>query len=780
MRSVSCLGVTRWLQGLLVACTLSTVAAVSIAQADPEALATAVARLEDSTAPLPRSVFMDEAVQLLNRAEAADDAVAAARIELAIARHLRSRGLWEEVEAHGRAAATQARRAGDQRLLARAELAIAGAQVQLESLPQAQELLLDVLARARVNDDAEAQALALLSLSSAAGRARDLETARRYADEGVAIASAADLAEAWLRLLINRIRIVRAQSQPELALADLETALSLAARVSAPDALQSLLLAEIAVREPEDAQARLQAVVADAARRQQPYLQAFALVVAGRSLCERGDTAEGAEQLRAGVALLRELDTLWDLSAALADLGACAHRAGDFAQAYAHAVEARSTALDSLQRRREDVVASLNLRHREHEQAARLTSAELRAEQLALALAQRQRDLAWLLAVACSILLLAAWLGFRLRLRALQARAAAAEQQARVQVLAMTSHEIRNPVQGLRGTLEQLLQQEVDPARRRQLHSAHLAADVIARLASDALDLALIEQGRFTLHRHPCDLDALVRASLALVEATARAKGLGLRYEPAAAPGWAEVDPERFGQVLLNLVGNAVHYSGSGEVLLRARIDLLARLWTLEVCDRGPGVADAELERIFEPGFRGSASSGAGGSGLGLAIARRLVEAHGGRLWARPGQAEGAVFVLELPCSDAASEPQADGLPLAGRRVLLVDDDEFSRLGIRSLLEVAGAQVRELADAVTLDEGLRSFVPDILLCDRHLGGSDGGAIAASVRARRTGSLPQVLLVSGSGGPSGVDGLRVLPKPFSIEQLMQALAAESRA
>lgn len=751
---------------LLVACVGL---ALSQAQASLDAEVQAL-----ESAPTPKTEFMETAAALLARAEAGGDLRAAARVELAVTRHLRNRGLWDVMEAHARAAADYAGRAGDQSLLRRAELAIAGSLVQRDQLPEAQQRLLSVLERARADADVEAEANALLVLSSAAGRGGDMPAARAWADEGIAVASAADLPETWLRLLINRTRIARVQKQAEIAEADLAKGLELAPRVSAPDVLQSLMLAEIAIRQPDDAGARLEAVAQDAADRQQPYLQGFALVFAGRTHCTTDAPGHGLELLRRGAELMRGLDAVWDLSAALMDLAACQRANDDLAGAYDSALEARSTAIAAFERRRADVIASMNLQHRNFEQRERLARSEIEAEKLSRELAQGQRNLGWLLAIASFALMLAAWLGFRLRLRAAEVRAAQAGQRARVEVLGITSHEIRNPVQGLLGTLDRLRRDETDPQRRLQLDSAQAAADLIARVAGDALDLALIEQGRFSLRRRRCDPDALVRASLTLVEPEARSRGIELRYVGGPACS-VQVDPDRFRQVLLNLLGNALRYTREGAVEVRARIG--GGCWRLEVADEGPGIAESERERVFEAGFRGSASTAdTSGGGMGLAISRLLIEAQGGRLWVLPGLARGATLVLELPLAAGgaetpAPEPQAQGA-LAGRRVLVIDDDEFSRLGIRSLLESAGAQVQELAGEEGIEAQLREQPPDLVLCDRHLAGSDGSVVAARIRAMCAHTRTRVLLISGSAGPGGTE---VLLKPLSLAELLRALS-----
>jgi signal transduction histidine kinase len=220
------------------------------------------------------------------------------------------------------------------------------------------------------------------------------------------------------------------------------------------------------------------------------------------------------------------------------------------------------------------------------------------------------------------------------------------------QFLANMSHELRTPLNAILGFGELILdgiygevpERMRGPLERMQRNGKHLLG-----LINDVLDLSKIEAGQFNLSLADYSVDELVAGVYGAVEPLAAEKKLSLstRVPPGLPP--ARGDERRLAQALLNLVGNAIKFTDSGEVAIEVRPgkDTL----TFSVRDTGPGVAEADQARIFEE-FRqvdGSITKTKMGSGLGLAIAKRIVEMHGGRIWVDSIPGAGATFSFTAP-----------------------------------------------------------------------------------------------------------------------------------
>jgi two-component system OmpR family sensor kinase/two-component system sensor histidine kinase BaeS len=173
---------------------------------------------------------------------------------------------------------------------------------------------------------------------------------------------------------------------------------------------------------------------------------------------------------------------------------------------------------------------------------------------------------------------------------------------------------------------------------------------LLARLVDDLRTLALADAGQLSLDRAPADPAALARTVVAQFRAQADSKGIAVEAETADGLPQVVLDPQRIAQVLSNLLGNAVrHTPAGGAVACRVTSD--GSRVTFAIRDSGPGIAPEALPHIFERFYRAdrSRSRQDGGAGLGLAIARKIVEAHGGRIWAESQPGQGAVLAFSLP-----------------------------------------------------------------------------------------------------------------------------------
>jgi signal transduction histidine kinase len=219
------------------------------------------------------------------------------------------------------------------------------------------------------------------------------------------------------------------------------------------------------------------------------------------------------------------------------------------------------------------------------------------------------------------------------------------------QFLASMSHELRTPMNAVLGYTRMLLMNVYGelPEKVRDVHGRiDKSGRHLLGLINDVLDFSKIEAGQLTLSTNPYSIKDVIQAVVAGTQSLAVEKKLPLKVTvPADLPA-AMGDERRITQVLLNLVGNAIKFTDSGEV----RIDVALTDGALEVsvADTGPGIADADRENIFEE-FRQAenASQKKGGTGLGLAIAKKIVELHGGRIWVESEPGRGSKFTFTLP-----------------------------------------------------------------------------------------------------------------------------------
>jgi signal transduction histidine kinase len=224
--------------------------------------------------------------------------------------------------------------------------------------------------------------------------------------------------------------------------------------------------------------------------------------------------------------------------------------------------------------------------------------------------------------------------------------------QHKSQFLANMSHELRTPLNAILGYAELLVDgiYGVLPDRpkgvleRIQNNGRHLLA-----LINDVLDLAKIEAGQLNLSLADYSLQSVIETVSVAVESLATEKQLALNIEipPNLPHGYG--DERRLSQVLLNLVGNAIKFTDTGEVAIKA--SAANGSFTVAVRDTGPGISETDQIKIFEEFQQADSSSTRqkGGSGLGLSIAKKIVEMHGGRLWVESAVGHGSTFFMAVP-----------------------------------------------------------------------------------------------------------------------------------
>jgi two-component system sensor histidine kinase KdpD len=214
------------------------------------------------------------------------------------------------------------------------------------------------------------------------------------------------------------------------------------------------------------------------------------------------------------------------------------------------------------------------------------------------------------------------------------------------------SHDLRTPLVSVTGVLSSLKEEGAhlsDHARQELLETACGEAERLNRFVGNLLDMTRIEAGAVKLNFEPCDVQDLVGCALAAIETRLNGREISFRMLPSIP--LVPMDLVLMTQVLVNLLENSLKYSSSGSVI-EVAASTEAEWLLLEVADRGPGVPEHDLKRVFDKFYRIPIPEGAGGTGLGLSICKGIVEAHGGRISAENRTGGGLRIVVRLPLGD--------------------------------------------------------------------------------------------------------------------------------
>ena len=367
--------------------------------------------------------------------------------------------------------------------------------------------------------------------------------------------------------------------------------------------------------------------------------------------------------------------------------------------------------------------------------------------------------------------------------------------------LASMSHEIRTPMNAIMGIADLLAKTALSPEQDKYVQIFRRAGDNLLNLINDILDLSKVEASQLELERTGFSVKDHLEKVTEMVAGRAREKGLALVCEIAPnVPADLVGDPTRLRQVLINLLGNAIKFTESGEVALRVAPDAGSSVPTalrFTVSDTGIGIPSEKLGQVFEPFTQANSSTTRrfGGSGLGLTISKRLVELMGGRIWAESTVGKGSVFAFAVPFERwaAADRPTAApagtgfNAPLPALRILLAEDSPDNCTITVAYLQDTPYRVEIAENGTIACEKFTAGQYDLVLMDRQMPVMDGLTATRTIRAwEQANDRPPTPIIALTA--SALKGDRemclaagctaYLSKPIKQEVLLQAIKEHS--
>ncbi|MBE0476379.1 MAG: response regulator [Coriobacteriia bacterium] len=355
--------------------------------------------------------------------------------------------------------------------------------------------------------------------------------------------------------------------------------------------------------------------------------------------------------------------------------------------------------------------------------------------------------------------------------------------QMKNEFVSTVSHELRTPLTSIKGYVDLILDGEageINEIQQEFLSIVQENSDRLVALINDMLDISRIESGRIRLKREPLQLVDVALGAVETFRTLAEGAGIELVVKLPEDLPKAAGDRDRIGQVMMNLISNAIKYSpGGGTVTVRVRKDR-DRIIT-SVTDTGIGISKKDQKKLFSKFYRvdSSLTREIGGTGLGLSICKSIVELQGGRIWARSEEGEGSTFSFALPIAPAEliRTPYLQGPLEGGGTVLVVDRSPEVADLVEKYLRKRGYEVIKAYSGAEAMRQAREHRPDVITLDVILDDVDGFDLLGRLKDdESTADIPVVVLsiVCDEGKSCRLGAAEYLEKPIQSDRLVQVV------